>query len=90
MASIKDSRIAVRMTAADEQVIRAAADAQGRTVTDFTVQAALAAAQNVLADQVLLVLSADAWDEFNAILDRPPADNPALRKLLASPSVFDD
>ncbi len=89
MSTTKDSRIALRMTADDEHIIKAAAESQGRSVTDFTVQAARSAAENVLADRTLFVLDAASWDEFNAILDRPVQPNAKLEKLLTSPSVFD-
>lgn len=35
-----------------------------------------------------VTLDAAAWDEFAAILDRPPRDNPKLRALFERPDPF--
>lgn len=46
----------------------------------------------VLEEQVLvtrIVLSNEEWECFMAELKRPPKVNPALRKLLTEPSVFE-
>jgi predicted DNA-binding antitoxin AbrB/MazE fold protein len=41
-------------------------------------------------DQTNFVLSAERWEAFCALLDRPPRQIPALQKLLTQPSVLDD
>ena len=41
------------------------------------------------ADQVLFVLPADRWQAFCDVLDAPPREIPALRKLLTEASVLD-
>jgi hypothetical protein len=46
------------------------------------------AADEALADRRTFVLSGEKWDAFVAALDAPPADNPALKKLLARPDIF--
>jgi uncharacterized protein (DUF1778 family) len=88
--SAKDSRIAVRMTAEDEVVIRAAAAATGATITDFTVGAAVARARDILSDHRVFVLDDSAWTEFQDILDQPVRRDPALERLLTRRSVFSD
>ena len=45
---------------------------------------------NLMVEQAHFYLSPEKWDEFCAALDAPPKDLPALRKLLAEPSVFDE
>lgn len=86
----KDARIAVRMTAEQEALIRSAADAEGVTVTDFTVTAAVSQARDVLADRRVFLLDDATWTEFLAVLDRPVQHNPALEKLLAQPPIWDE
>lgn len=78
------------MTSDQEALIKHAAEVEGTTVTDFTVAATVAHARDVLADRRLFVLSPEAWTEFLAVLDRPVVHRPALAKLFARPSVFDD
>jgi len=41
------------------------------------------------ADQVHFALPDDRWQVFCDALEAPPKDNPALRKLLTEPSIFD-
>jgi len=72
-----------------KEVIARAANLKQTTLTNFMVEQAFQAAQQILADQVHFYLSDEKWDEFCAALDAPPKDLPRLRKLLARPGVFD-
>ena len=72
-----------------KQVILRAAELKQTTLTNFMVERAFDAAQNILAEQAHFYLSAKKWDEFIAALDAPAKDVPKLRKLLTEPSVFD-
>jgi uncharacterized protein (DUF1778 family) len=47
-----------------------------------------AAAETALADRTLFVLPEEKWQEFNAALDAPACEIPALRKLFTKRSVF--
>ena len=86
----KDSRIAVRLTAEQDALIRRAAEAEGTDLTNFTVTATLAHARDVLADRRLFVIDDAAWAEFLAVLDRPVSDKPGLKRLFTEASLFDD
>jgi uncharacterized protein (DUF1778 family) len=72
-----------------KDVIARAANLKQTTVTNFMVEHAFEAAQQILADQAHFYLSPKKWDEFCAALDAPPKQLPALRKLLTEPGVFD-
>lgn len=43
-----------------------------------------------LADRRWFGLDEDAWESFNAELNRPARDTPRLRELLSRPSTFED
>jgi uncharacterized protein (DUF1778 family) len=86
----RSSRLAVRTTAEQAQIIRAAAEAQGVSIADFVVDNAMAAAHQVLADRVHFKLPPEEFDRFLAILDRPARVNPKLRELLSRPSVLEE
>ena len=88
MSKPKDFKIAVRVSAEQGDMIRRAAEAEGQTVTDFTVQAAVSHARDVLSDRRLFQLDDAAWNEFLAIMDRP-VQYPQLAKLLAERSSFE-
>jgi uncharacterized protein (DUF1778 family) len=89
MSVVKDSRIAVRLSSEQDALIRHAAEAEGSTVTEFTVAAAVSHARDVLADRRLFQLDDAAWTEFLAILDRPVMQKPELEKLFAQESIFE-
>ncbi|MBW7903426.1 MAG: DUF1778 domain-containing protein [Rhodocyclaceae bacterium] len=70
-------------------LIDRAAKARGKNRTDFILDAARIAAEEALLDQALLVVSAEAYAEFVARLDRAPAANPRLQKTLQTPAPWD-
>jgi uncharacterized protein (DUF1778 family) len=89
MSVVKDSRIAVRLSSDQDELIRRAAEVEGTSITEFTVDAAVSRARDVLVDRRLFMLDDAAWTEFLAVLDRPIAYKPRLEKLFASESIFE-
>ena len=71
-----------------KQVLLRAAKLRQVNLTDFMVESSYVAAQIALADRTHFTLSPQKWEEFNAALDAPPKDIPALRQLFRTPSVF--
>ncbi len=88
-APLKSDRIAVRVSADQSALTRQAADLEGSTVTDFTVQATVAHAKDVLADRRVFELDDAASTEFLAVLDRPAQHTPRLARLFAEDSIFE-
>ena len=78
----KDVRLAVRLRADQDSLIRDAAAASGQTVTEFVTAAAVERASDTLADRRLFRLDAEAWAEFTALVDRPAKVVPELAELL--------
>jgi len=76
----RTSRLETRITREALAVVRRAAEIQGRSVSDFVVAAAQEAAQKTVADVEVIRLSREAQEKFAALLMRPPAPTPALRK----------
>jgi uncharacterized protein (DUF1778 family) len=89
MTAMKSNRIAVRVSPEQDALIRHAAETEGTTVTDFTVQAAVTHARDVLADRRLFQLDDAAWTEFLAVLERPVQYKPRLSKLFGEESIFE-
>jgi uncharacterized protein (DUF1778 family) len=83
----KQARIAVRVSREHDDLIRHAAEAEGKTVTDFTVEAVVAHARDVLADRRLFQLDDAAWTEFLALMDRPVQHKPRLGRLFNAQSI---
>lgn len=70
-------------------LIDQAAQALGKDRTEFMLDAATREARSVLADRRYFELDDAAFEQFMDALDAPPADNPRLRKLLATTSPWD-
>lgn len=76
-------RIDVRVTDAQDAVIREAAAMSGQTVTGFLLSAAEAHARDLLDQRRHVVLSATAFDALAASLDEPPERVDELVELFA-------
>jgi uncharacterized protein (DUF1778 family) len=85
----KVSKIHLRVRADQKNLLAQAAHVRNTTLTQFILETALTAAQQVLADQAHFTLSPEAWEEFCKKLDEPPRVIPALRELLTKPSILD-
>ena len=66
-------RLEARVTADQKRLLKEAADAQGRTLTDFVVGSLVEMATRVLREQELVVLSAKDREIFVHALLNPPA-----------------
>ncbi len=86
----RQCRINLRASTRQEQLLKHAAAATDRTMTDFVLEAAVVEAERVLADRRWFLIDDERWDEFQHLLDRPARDLPKLRALLAKPSPFAD
>jgi len=87
MARIKE-RWDFRVAPETDRLVRQAAEAADRTLTDFVVDAAMLEAERLLADRAQFVLGGAQWERFVELLDRSPQDNPGLERLFSTPSVF--
>lgn len=85
----RDARLNLRTSIHQQQLIRSAAAALDKSVTEFVLDSATANAEQVLADRRWFLLAPDAWEEFEALLDAPATEMPKLAALLTEPTVFD-
>jgi uncharacterized protein (DUF1778 family) len=83
------TRLNLRIAPTVKEMIRQAAKVRRYSLTDFIVTASQDAAEAVLAEQNRFILPAKQWAAFNAALDAPAKQIPALRRLLTERSVFD-
>jgi uncharacterized protein (DUF1778 family) len=70
-------------------LIDRAASAQGKTRTDFILEASAEAARRVLLDQVFFHLDEERMKAFNTVLEQPIARSDAVRRLLAKKSPWE-
>jgi uncharacterized protein (DUF1778 family) len=88
-SSLKATKIQLRLRPAQKALIARAAELRQTTLSNFMLEHACQAAQEVLAEQVDVVMPPHEWKAFCKALDAPPRAIPALRKLLTEASVFD-
>jgi uncharacterized protein (DUF1778 family) len=81
--------INLRASQRQKVLIDRAAEALGRSRSDFMLDTACREAESVLLDRRYFALSGDQFKRFKSILDNPPKDNPKLRRLLQSKAPWD-
>ena len=88
-ASLKGTKIQLRLRPAQKAVLARAAELRQTSLSQFMLEHACEAAQQVLAEQVDIVMPPAEWDAFCKALDAPPRQIPALKKLFTEASIFD-
>ena len=86
---VRNGTINIRVQPRQREVIDRAAQALGKSRSEFILDTACREAEAVLLDRRFFVLDDAAYRRFTEALDRPPADNPRLRKLLQTPAPWD-
>jgi uncharacterized protein (DUF1778 family) len=81
--------INLRASRRQKALIDQAAEALGRSRSDFMLDTVCREAEAVLLDRRYFALSGDAFKKFTAMLDKPPKDNPRLRRLLETPAPWE-
>jgi len=80
----RDVAINLRASRRQRALIDRAAEALGKNRSDFMLEAACREANTVLVDRRFLLVDEKTFKRFTDALDRSPADNPRLRRLLTS------
>jgi uncharacterized protein (DUF1778 family) len=85
----RDVMINLRANHRQRALIDRAAEAIGKNRSDFMLEAACREAGVVLADRRFFLLDEKTYKRFTAALDKPPAENPRLRRLMASRAAWE-
>jgi uncharacterized protein (DUF1778 family) len=88
-AGARGETINLRATKKQKVLIDRAADALGRSRSDFMLETSCREAETVLLDRRYFALSDSAFRRFTAMLDKPQASNPKLRRLLETKAPWD-
>ena len=75
----RSERVEARVTPEQKKLFERAAALEGRSLTDFLLGSAQAAAADTISRHELLKLTPDDQESFVAALLNPPAPNKALR-----------
>jgi len=85
----RTQKLDLRISATAKRALKEAAQASRQSLSEFVLNSALTRAEELLADQTRITLSAPEWERFVAALDAPPAPSPRLARLMREPSVFE-
>ena len=82
--------INLRATTRQKVLIDQAAEALGRSRSDFMLDTVCREAENVLLDRRYFVLSDEAYRKFTALLDQTPKLNLKLKRLLETKAPWEN
>jgi uncharacterized protein (DUF1778 family) len=85
----RDVTINLRANRRQRALIDRAAESLGKNRSDFMLEAACREADAVLLDRRFFLLDEKTYRRFVAALDKPPSDNPRLRRLLTTKAPWD-
>lgn len=80
----RTTRVAARIAPEALDLVRRAAELQGRSISDFMVAAAFDAARRAIDDAHIVRLSLDDQRAFAAAILDPPEPGPALKRAAAA------
>jgi uncharacterized protein (DUF1778 family) len=86
---LRGDNINLRVSGHQKALIDRAAGTLGRNRSDFMLDAACREAESVLLGRRYFNLADDAFRRFTAMLDKPPAENPRLARLLRTKAPWD-
>ena len=86
---LRAENINLRVSRRQKTLIDSAADALGRSRSDFMLDVVCREAESVLLDRCYFNLGEEQFKQFTAMLDAPPADNPKLARLLQRKPVWE-
>ena len=85
----RGENINLRVSRGQKSLIDRAAQALGRNRSDFMLETACREAESVLLDRRYFILSDEQFRRFTAMLDKTPATNPRLARLLKTKAPWD-
>jgi uncharacterized protein (DUF1778 family) len=85
MVAPRSVRLGLRATPYQEAVLRRAAEATHKSMTDFILDSACQAAEQTLLDQRLFLVSGSSSQTLLDLLERPAQVNEGLKDLFSRP-----
>lgn len=79
----RSSRLGLRATPQQQTVLRRAAEATNKSMTEFILDSAYQAAEQTLLEQRLFLVTGSQSETLLSLLDRPAQDNPGLADLFS-------
>ncbi len=90
MTMLSSTVINLRTPVSQRELIDRAARLQGKSRTEFMLEASREKAEQVLLDQTLFTVTAKQYKAFEALMNAPLAQNAALKRLLSKRAPWDE
>lgn len=87
--ALEQVSINIRAKARQRDLIDRAAERQGRSRSDFMLDASCREAEDVLLSQTFFTVNADTFAKFEALLDKPLPPTDKLRRLLKTKAPWE-
>ena len=85
----REETINLRASSGQKTLIDRAASALGRNRSEFMLEAACREAESILLDRRYFAIPDEEFRQFTAMLDKPPATNSRLARLLKTRAPWD-
>ncbi len=89
MINKRTDRIDLRLYPGAKEALQAATALRHKSVSEFVLDSALSAANEVLAERYHFGLDAKKWEAFQTALDAPTQSLPRIEKLTQEVGFFD-
>ena len=88
-SAVRSGRLGLRTTPLQADLIRRAAEATRRSVTEFVLSSVCEKAEQTLLDQRLFMVDEQTWLAFQDALERPAQAKKGLQSLIAEPAIWE-
>jgi uncharacterized protein (DUF1778 family) len=89
MSSQRSDKLDIRISPEAKRMLQEAARERHTTISEFVIDSALSAAQEVLAERTRMGLTSRQWVAFMAALDAPAQRHPRMERLVKEPAILD-
>lgn len=86
----RSSRLGIRATPEQESILKRAAEIRHKTLTEFVLDSACAAAEQTLLDQRLFMVTGEQYGALIDLLDQPPQENSGIRRLFSKKAPWEE
>lgn len=85
---MQSSVLSVRVSTSERDLLEAAAEQARTNLSDFVRRKALAAAEVDIMERRVIAIPAGEWEKFEAWVDTPAEEIPALKELANTPPTW--
>ena len=86
----RTEKLDLRLSKQAKEMLRIAAAAAQRSLSEFVLESGLSRAEETLADRRSFQLDGQQWTVFMEALDAAPRELPRLKKLFQEKSIFEN